>query len=129
MPHRCTKCGKVYQKGAKEILEGCECGNRLFMFFRKITDEEAEALKGKDTKEIIDKKLVKSLGKETKEPRTDNEIWNVKAEDGVYEIDVASLMMKEPVIVAGDEGRYILSLSSAFKKGGESVKYTKRKQK
>ncbi|NOZ77284.1 MAG: hypothetical protein GXO65_06410 [Euryarchaeota archaeon] len=126
MPHRCTKCGRVYPKGARELLEGCECGNRLFMFFRKITDEEAEALKGKDTREIIDQKLVEKL---QRKPRTDDEIWNIKAEDGVYEIDVASLMMKEPIIVAGDEGRYILSLSSAFKKGGKQVKYTKRRKK
>jgi predicted nucleic acid-binding Zn-ribbon protein len=126
MPHRCTKCGRVYPKGAKEILEGCQCGNRLFMFFREISKEEAEALKGKNTREIIDKKLVEEL---RKKPRTDQEIWNIKAEDGVYEIDVASLMMKEPVIVAGDEGRYILSLSSAFKKEGKQVKYTKRKRK
>jgi hypothetical protein len=128
MPHRCTKCGRVYPKGSKEVLEGCECGNRLFMFFRKISDEEAEALKGKDTKEIINQKLVEKL---QKKPRTDQEIWNIKAEDGVYEIDLASLMMKEPVIVAGDDGRYILSLSSAFKSEGKDkqVKYTKRRKK
>ncbi len=59
------------------------------------------------------------------------DIWNIKAGDGVYELDIASLMMKEPVIVRGEEGRYLLSLSSAFKESGKrkTVKYTKRGKK
>jgi hypothetical protein len=110
MPHRCTRCGKVHKEGSKALLEGCECGNRYFLYFRKITDEEAEEFKTKeDIKEI-----------------TGKDIWNIKVEDGVYKIDVASLMMQEPIIVAGEEGRYLLSLASAFKDKKKKIKYTDR---
>jgi len=50
--------------------------------------------------------------------------------EGVYEIDIKSLMMEEPVIVAGDEGRYLLSLSSVFrdkKKESKLIKKLRRK--
>jgi predicted nucleic acid-binding Zn-ribbon protein len=46
----------------------------------------------------------------------ERDIWNIRAKEGVYEIDIASLMAREPVIVAGEEGRYLLSLSSIFGK-------------
>ena len=35
--------------------------------------------------------------------------------DGIYKIDVESLMKKEPIIVSGEEGRYIVSITSIFK--------------
>lgn len=50
--------------------------------------------------------------------------------DGVYDIDIKSLLMQEPVIVAGEEGRYLLSLSSVFrdkKKESKLIEKLKRK--
>jgi predicted nucleic acid-binding Zn-ribbon protein len=35
-------------------------------------------------------------------------------------------MRQEPIIVAGEEGRYLLSLSSAFKEKKRKLKYTDR---
>jgi predicted nucleic acid-binding Zn-ribbon protein len=112
LPSKCTRCGKIYEAGSKAILTGCECGNRLFFYFRKISDAEAEELKReKETKEIQE------------------EIWNIRVKEGVYDIDVASLMSKEPIIVAGEEGRYLVSLSSAFEGSGKRTKYTKKLKK
>ncbi len=79
------------------------------MYIRKISDQAASELKSK------------GAAREIK-----SDIWNIKVKDGVYDIDIASLMKSEPVIVAGDEGRYILSLSSAFKGKGKLVKKTKK---
>ncbi|MEE8401446.1 MAG: Zn-ribbon containing protein [Candidatus Hydrothermarchaeaceae archaeon] len=101
MPHKCTRCGEVYEDGSENILRGCKCGNGYFLYFRKITDAEA--------KELKIKKKVREAGEDEKK------IWNVKVEDGTYDIDVGSLMMQDPVIISGEEGRYLLSLSSAFK--------------
>ncbi len=114
MPHKCTRCAAVYEDGSENILKGCTCGNRYFLYFRKITDQEAEELKIK--------KKVREVGEDEKG------IWNVKVRDGTYEIDVGSLMMQEPVIVAGEEGRYLLSLSSAFK-SKKTKKYVDRVKK
>ena len=113
MPHKCTRCGKVYQEGDERVLQGCECGNRLFIYFRKLSSQEAEEAKKKGAKKSSSKELreiVKGI---------EEDIWNIKVKNGVYQIDVASLMSREPIIVEGDEGEYLVSLSSLFedKKG------------
>ncbi|RMF90183.1 MAG: hypothetical protein D6733_04525 [Methanobacteriota archaeon] len=117
MPHKCTKCGRVYEEGSDAILTGCECGNRLFFYFRKVTDEEAQTMVKEGTAEI-EESASAIIGIKDGEPVLDkgSDIWNIKVRDGVYEIDIASLMSGEPIIVAGEEGRYLVSLSSAFKK-------------
>lgn len=87
-------------------MKGCACGNRAFLYFRRISDEEAEKIKREqDVREV-----------------KGTDIWNIQVKDGVYDINVASLMKNEPVIVSGDEGRYILSLSSAFKGKKKKIK-------
>jgi predicted nucleic acid-binding Zn-ribbon protein len=117
MPNKCTKCGKVYEEGSEVIFTGCECGNRLFFYFRKVSEEEAGKLAEEGTKEIQES-ASELIGIKDGEPVLDKgaDIWNIKVKDGVYEIDIASLMSGEPIIVAGEEGRYLVSLSSAFKK-------------
>lgn len=47
----------------------------------------------------------------------------------MYEIDIKSLMKEEPIIVAGDEGRYLLSLSSAFRDKKKESKLIKKLRK
>ncbi len=117
MPNKCTKCGKVYKEGSDAILTGCECGNRMFFYFRRISDEEAVELTEKGTKEISESAGT-LIGIKDGEPVLDkgNDIWNIKVKEGVYEIDIAALLGGEPLIVAGEEGRYLVSLSSAFKR-------------
>ncbi|MFQ5800567.1 MAG: Zn-ribbon domain-containing protein [Candidatus Hydrothermarchaeales archaeon] len=117
MPNKCTRCGRVYEEGSDVILTGCECGNRLFFYFRKVSDEEAEGLVKEGTKEIQESAGA-IIGIKNGEPVVDkgSDIWNIRVKEGVYEIDIASLMGGEPIIVAGEEGRYLVSLSSIFKK-------------
>ena len=44
MPHRCVRCGVVYDDGASEILKGCPCGAKLFFFIKKKYLEESEEM-------------------------------------------------------------------------------------
>ncbi len=123
-------CGTVYEEGSDAILDGCECGNRLFFYFRKISDEEASKLKSEQKlKEVESLKTV--IGIKDGEPMIDkgNDIWNIKVkDDGVFEIDISSLMMKEPVIVAGEAGRYLVSLPSIFEGLKKSKDSDKKKK-
>ncbi len=34
MPHKCVKCSKVYDNNSPQLLRGCECGNRVFLFLK-----------------------------------------------------------------------------------------------
>ncbi len=123
MPHKCTNCGKIYEDGSEELLKGCECGNSLFLYIRKITEEEAKKLKAKEIKSTEKEKVE---GKEKEKSEEEKDIWNVKIDNGVFKLDIASLMAKEPVILSGEEGRYLVSLSSVFGKKGKRIKYTDR---
>jgi len=130
----------VYQDNEERILRGCECGNRLFLYFRKLSSEEAAQLKEKKTRSVRSRRFAEIIReaeakrrrglerlreKVSRKPAQKGEdIWNIKVRDGVYEIDIASLMKKEPIIVAGEEGEYLVSLSSAFESQKNLRKYT-----
>jgi uncharacterized protein len=44
MPHICTRCNSIFQKG-DDILKGCpKCGWKKFLFTRKIPEEMPEAV-------------------------------------------------------------------------------------
>jgi predicted nucleic acid-binding Zn-ribbon protein len=58
--------------------------------------------------------------------RGEMDIWNIRVKDGVYDIDIESLLKEEPVIVAGEEGRYLLSLSSVFRDRKKERKLIKK---
>jgi len=116
MPSKCTKCGKLYEEGSDAIFKGCECGNKLFFYYKKITDDEAEKLKKEGASEI-EREVEEILGvKKEEKDEGESNIWNIKVEEGVFKIDVASLMQGRPIIATGEEGRYLISLASAFKK-------------
>lgn len=116
MPSKCTRCGRVYEEDSEIIFSGCECGNKLFFYYRKISDKEAEKLKEEGIEEV-EKNLEEILEvKEERGEEKEEDIWNIKVEDGVFKINIASLMQGKPIIASGEEGRYVISLSSAFRK-------------
>lgn len=110
----------------------------MFLYFRKLSSSEAAHLKGKKLRRVASKRFAEIIREaEAKRRRWQDrlrdrisgkprgeDIWNIRVEDGVYEIDIASLMMKEPIIVAGEEGEYLVSLSSAFETTRNVKKYT-----
>ena len=41
MPHQCVTCGKFYDDGSKEILQGCSvCKSKVFFFIKKSVYEQ-----------------------------------------------------------------------------------------
>jgi len=35
MPHKCARCGRIYEDKAKELMSGCSCGARVFLYLRE----------------------------------------------------------------------------------------------
>lgn len=121
MPHRCLNCGKIYEEGAEELLEGCECGSTLFIYEKDMEEEkdkeELDSQRDKIKKEIDDFiEGVKSKIKSEKKVEFDMESISV-LEDGVYEINLRKLLDKLPLIIEIKEGRYKVHLASVFEKG------------
>ncbi len=95
MPHRCTRCGKIYEDGDMRILNGCECGNNKFEYIpkeRKVKEEKAD----REGEKI---EIVRIIS------------------PGCYEINLENAFKKEGIIIAlGEEGKYAIHLPSLLKR-------------
>ncbi len=101
MPHKCTKCGKVYQDGDPRILKGCVCGNNRFVYVPKEKREKKEDLEAVESVKIIS--------------------------PGMYEINIEKILSRKEIVIAlQEEGRYAIHLPSIVgkieKKKKESTK-------
>lgn len=143
MPHRCTKCGTLFENGDAVILKGCpNCGWNKFLYVRKEdTAPESKArpvLKEKRSDpcsqldEVV-KNIDEALASEenSQESMGDglgegiNTLVEVDEErvesvrilgPGSYELNLTSLFEREELVMAiKEEGSYALHLPSVFK--------------
>lgn len=106
MPHRCTKCGKLYADGDMRLLQGCECGNNKFYYVPKEKKEKEEVVK--EIKEDFAKFGIESI--------------KILA-PGQYEINLQKLFERDEIIIALEEdGRYVIHLPSLLKKKSKEPK-------
>lgn len=105
MKHKCTKCKKIYEEDAQEIITGCICGNNRFFFVKsrnlkkKEQNKEFIEIDDDDNEEII---------------ILDTETVNI-IENGKYEIDVTSLLETKVAVYRYSEGKYSIDLSKMSK--------------
>ncbi len=100
MPHKCTKCGKVYPDGDMRILSGCECGNNKFLYVPK------------------EKRTVEEQVEEIKKEFSGMGIESVRIlAPGRYEINLEKLLERDEIVIAlQEDGRYVIHLPSLLKK-------------
>ncbi len=122
MPHQCVRCSTMYKDGAKEILQGCSCGARLFFYIKKKHIEEGKKLTSNLTekdKESIEKDISEIIHVKT-ENKDKPVILDIEAirvmKPGKYELDLVHLFKKDPLIIKLEEGKYMIDLPEAFKK-------------
>lgn len=130
MPHKCVKCGSVFEENDPSIIRGCtKCGSVFFLFIRTQKDfEEVRAiqdeLKAKDTtleEEIVRQIEVKKIEKEVKGKKAQKKIrkkFEIETlripKEGVYEINIDALMNRKPLIILERGKTYIIHLPSLF---------------
>lgn len=116
MPHRCVRCGKIYESVAKEILEGCTCGSHYFFFFKEDDlrlKNQTENLTHKEREEIL-QDVKEIVGEEPESPVVlDLESIRVKRA-GKFEIDLVNLFKRKPVVYKLGDGKYIIDIPSTF---------------
>lgn len=126
MPHQCVRCNTFYEDGAKELLEGCSCGGKLFFYIKKEKLKEAEKeralinLSDKEKQEI-EKDVFEMVGSDISKDRPvilDLESIRV-LKPGKYEIDLVSLFRNQPLIFKIEDGKYMIDIKSSFRKGQE----------
>jgi hypothetical protein len=94
MPHRCTRCGTLFEDGEKKILNGCpKCGWNKFFYIGKGEEEEKE----------LDVESIRIIS------------------PGSYKLNIKSLLEREEIVIGiREEGVYLLHLPSVF--GREKIK-------
>ncbi len=103
MPHRCTKCGRIYPDGDSRILKGCECGNNRFEYVpkerkKKVNEEREAGETEKSGEKAVDVEGVESV-----------KILS----PGMYEINLEKVFSRDEIVIAlQEEGRYAIHLPS-----------------
>jgi predicted nucleic acid-binding Zn-ribbon protein len=107
-------CGKMYDDGSDELIDGCECGSSLFMYEK---EAGAQEISEEEREEVTDE--IEEMAREGVEERE-----NIKfefdldsisiEEEGVYSINVSRLLKEIPLVIRREEGNYYIQLPSAF---------------
>ncbi len=92
--HRCIKCGFEFKGDSEDIIiKGCpECGSKFFAYSKKGRVKKIKEIKGDSVESIMVK------------------------EQGIYEVNLSSLLESDSVIVSDEEGRYVIDINSLLKK-------------
>ena len=142
MPHKCVSCSKVYPNSSPELLKGCACGSRIFLYMRSddIPMKEAmdsglgAALESGKVAELaathpVSVEMVSSSDAEAQKmgeylgvqfpaanSRKEQPAENITVIDrGEYELDIASLMAGDPLVVRSQNGIYYLKIPTIGK--------------
>ena len=128
MPHRCVRCGALYDDGSSNILKGCSCGARLFFYVKKEALQKSEEITRNLTdveKKQIERDVLDIVGEERAQEEhpiiLDFESINV-LEPGKFELDLVHLFHKDPLIYKMGEGKYLIDLPATFRSAKEKKK-------
>jgi len=125
MPHRCVRCGTMYEDGAEEILKGCSCGAKLFFFVKKKDTQAEEMLENLSDKEKnqIEKDVYDIIGVKREEDKPivlDLESIKIK-KPGQFELDLVNLFNKDhPLVYKLEEGKYVIDIAESFMREKDS---------
>ncbi|MBZ3936202.1 Zn-ribbon domain-containing protein [Methanimicrococcus blatticola] len=151
MPHRCTKCGAVFEDGDSVILTGCpECKWNKFLYVRaeeipisskpvfeeilptpsdwnieeRIAEKEGKSID--DVLEDIDRALDSDdVRKKDLNPDRVDSIRILDA--GSYELNLGSIMEKDEIVVGiKEEGQYAIDLPMILQQSGKAKKSKKK---
>jgi len=141
MPHKCVTCSKVYPNSSPELLKGCSCGSRIFLYLRSddipLKDAMASGLKAALDSGQLEKlaksqpvsvELVDGADSEAQKmgdylgasadatSRKERPAENITVVDcGEYELDIVSLMAGDPLVVRSQNGVYYLKIPTAVR--------------
>jgi|TARA_Y100000310_G_scaffold323360_1_gene383577 predicted nucleic acid-binding Zn-ribbon protein len=121
MPHQCVRCSTFFDDGARELLNGCGCGGKLFFFIKKEKLEDmkkiANQIKLTNKEKVqIEQDVFDLVGSEVDKDQPvilDLEAIRV-LKPGKYELDLVHLFKEEPLIFKLEDGKYMIDLVQSF---------------
>lgn len=116
MPHKCVRCSSVYPNNSPELMRGCTCGSRVFLFLREESDEPqpGHAPETKDYRWLEEE--LSFLSKDKPVTVDVDAVENLRIlEKGAYELNLSSLMKGEPLVIKSDKHVYYVKLPNPKK--------------
>ncbi len=110
--HKCLRCGKVYDDDAPELVNGCSCGSKYFLYYKS-----PHYLGGKSKEEIkkIEKDILRIIESDKTIPHDKIVVFDIESiivpEHGKYLINLEKLFKEKAIVFKIDEGKYIIDLS------------------
>ncbi len=123
MPHKCARCSKIFEDSSDELISGCDCGSRVFLFLRddyagskEDTIKVLEERKLSDTEaDWLDDEFKDRLEREDRTISLD--IENVlRIDEGKYRLNIQSLMRGEPIVIKARNGVYFIDIPYSMRK-------------
>ncbi|MEW5955271.1 MAG: Zn-ribbon containing protein [Candidatus Micrarchaeota archaeon] len=110
MPHKCVRCGKAFPDASQELIKGCECGSRIFLYLRN--GQPAPAVEGEDLKWLEEELL--ELSREKPVSIEPDAVENIRMlGQGTYELNVGAIMKGEPIVIKAHNGVYFIKMPAA----------------
>jgi predicted nucleic acid-binding Zn-ribbon protein len=113
----------MYPDGSQEILSGCKCGGKLFLYIKKEKLEETKKILEASKLSIEDKKQIEEdvfdlVGSDI--DRDEPVVLDVEAihvlKPGKYELDLVHLFKGDPIVFKLEEGKYMIDLVQTFER-------------
>ena len=119
MPHKCVRCNTTFADGSADLLKGCPtCGGKFFFFVRKEYLESAEKvtrLLSNEERKQIEQDAWEIIGEPFEDAPIILDLESVNIlEEGKFELDLAKLFRKDPLVYRLEEGKYIIDLAGNF---------------
>jgi predicted nucleic acid-binding Zn-ribbon protein len=116
MRHQCVRCGRIYRSDSKKLIEGCACGSTLFLYLRK-PDLKVKKSQLPGDLDKLEKQIRELLGAATNPDQPISiSIENLRlGRNGVYNMDLESLLKGDPIILRDSEGVYFLDLKNMLR--------------
>ncbi len=119
MPHQCVRCNRIYEDGAREILQGCSCGGKLFFYIKKEALDKSKETTIKLTEQErkqIEKDVFELVGHKNKDQPVVLDLESIRVlKPGKYELDLVHLFKKDPLVYRLEDGKYVIDLAETFK--------------
>jgi hypothetical protein len=127
MPHKCARCEKVYADNAPELISGCVCGAKVFLFMKKRDDaSDADAVEDLKKKKLVPEDLdwiesrLSKGGRGGGDKTLHLDIENLlRVSKGKYRINISSLMKGDPLVIKVRDGVYYIDIPYAMKPKGK----------
>ncbi len=118
MPHKCTKCGHIFDDGSSSVLTGCpSCGANKFLYIKPDKDENApRGTSGEQIAHTPGDTVVPMDQQGTKVDPSRVESIRILG-PGSYEINIPALIERKEIVMAlKEDGNYVIHMPSAFNK-------------